>query len=185
VTELVLVQNGSIKSTNFFSIGGRTFTKRISNVLKLEWQEAEDVKEKYSRNKLDAALKNKIEGVIRSDCSLWFSGVELALKEFASESVLLPPRIMVYGGGSLLSQLISGLEEFLQAEDLPVAEKLEVDYVKPDDFVDVVDKVNKLSNPQYVTSISLACLAANSMDRNDATNRILREIMLEEGERLE
>jgi cell division protein FtsA len=163
-TDIAVVRSGGLDGTKMFALGGRVFTKRVAGSLKIPFSEAETIKLAYARGRLEAKDMKRVEAFITNDVSVWLSGVELALEEFAhserfADNQLLPTRIYLCGGGSLLPDLKRALEDATWSASLPFAKAPEVQYIKPGDVRQVVDTTGKLGSTQDVTPMALANIA--------------------------
>ncbi|MEA3273422.1 MAG: cell division FtsA domain-containing protein [Patescibacteria group bacterium] len=172
-TDLAVVREGGIEGTKMFALGGRAFTKRIATELGLSFQEAERIKIKYSQNSVSLNIARRIEKILKSDCEVWLSGIELSLREFSS-SDLLPSRILICGGGSKLLGIRRALEGRNWVKDLPFAKKPDISFIYPRDVVNIVDATNQLSNVEDVTPMSLANLALDIAGEEKVISSILR-----------
>ena len=137
ITDVILERNGSVEAVKTFVLGGRMFTEKMPGGNDSE----ADERSCFKRN-------------------LWFSGIELSLKEF-SRNKLLPAKIFVYGGGSRLSEVADSLDKLLLVKDLPFADKPEIKFIYPKDITAVVDQTGKLTSPRDVALASIAVSALN------------------------
>lgn len=160
-TDIAVVRSGGLDGTKMFALGGRIFTKRIAACLKVSFSEAEIIKLAYSEGRLDAKDMLRVESFIASDVAVWTSGIELALEEFVqsdrfADNQLLPARVYLCGGGSLLPDLLRSLESGVWASALPFAKVPEVQYIKPINVRQIIDKTGRLDSTQDVTPMALA-----------------------------
>ncbi|MEK9155730.1 MAG: cell division FtsA domain-containing protein, partial [Patescibacteria group bacterium] len=156
-TDIAVVRGGGLEGTKMFALGGRVFTKSIADTCDLSFVEAEKLKIDYSLGQLDkdSLERNRIAKVIEADCEVWLSGVELALEEFANVD-LLPSRILLCGGGSLLPEMREHLAKKGWVKNLPFAKPPKVDFIKPEQVAAVVDETDQLQDAQDVTPMALA-----------------------------
>lgn len=182
-TDIAVVRSGGLEGTKMFALGGRVFTKRLSNELKVSFKEAEEVKLAYSNGKLKEKDLDRVKEFIAGDVSVWLSGVELALEEFCSsdrfaDNKLLPTKIYLCGGGSLLPDLKTALENKKWTKVLPFAKHPEVQYIKPAQVSNITDKTESLTSPQDVTPMALANIALDLVGAqtpiSGTMNKILR-----------
>jgi len=175
-TDIAVVRNGGLEGTKMFAFGGRAFTKKLAQELRIEFDEAEELKIKYAEGKLGSDVSFKVEQILQNDCAVWLSGVELSLSEFASSDVL-PSKILLCGGGSGLP----GIKKALMSQDwlhnLPFAKSAQVNYLQPSDVVRVTDKTNELMNPQDVTPMGLANLVLDVTGEEKVMAGILRRVL--------
>ncbi len=157
-TDIAVVRNGGVEGTKMFAIGGRVFTKRLANEFNLSFQEAEKLKMAYSAGELEKAKSEQMKKAIDGDCQTWLSGVQLALEEFAGVD-LLPSKILLCGGGSMLPDIKKILETSEWIDDLPFAKKPKVNFIRPRDVSSVLDETESLDDPQDITPMALANMA--------------------------
>ncbi len=176
-SDIAVVRNGGLEGTRMFAIGGRVFTKSIADVFDLSFAEAEKLKIDYSNGKLDEKpkIKERISRALKNDCEVWLSGVELALEEFSNVD-LLPSRILLCGGGSLLPDITKYLETKNWVKRLPFAKQPKVAHIGPRDVNNVVDETKKLSGAQDVTPMGLANLAIDLAGDPELVDGLLDKI---------
>ena len=160
-TDIAVVRAGGLEGTKMFALGGRVMTKRIASSLKTSFAEAETIKIAYSEDRLEAKDKKRVASFIENDIAVWLSGVELALEEFAQserfvDNKLLPSKMYLCGGGSLLPDLKEVLERKKWTASLPFAKQPDVQYIKPGQVANVIDLTGKLGTSQDVTPMALA-----------------------------
>lgn len=176
-TDIAVVRAGGVEGTRMFAIGGRVFTKSIADVLDLSFQEAEKLKLDYSNGKLsNNKTKEKIKEALANDCEVWLAGVQLALEEFSNVD-LLPSKILLCGGGSLLPDIKHYLENKKWTGGLPFSKKPKVDFIKPSQITNIVDETKKLTDPQDVTPMALANLAIDLAGDPNVVEGILDKIV--------
>ncbi|MBW6440846.1 ethanolamine ammonia-lyase reactivating factor EutA [Patescibacteria group bacterium] len=175
-TNVSIVNNGNIAGTSTFNIGGRAFTKSLSDELKISMNEAEDLKLKYSSNKLDKEKEKKIKEIFAYDCEILFAGVEITLKEF-SDTNLLPTQIILYGGGSQLAHIGKIISKLFLKKSLPFPAETKIKFVNTEDIVNVIDKTNKIQGCQHINSMSLANFVLKLEESDDGVNIILRDLI--------
>ncbi len=175
-TDIAVVRNGGLEGTKMFAFGGRAFTKKLAQELRINFEEAEDLKISYAEGKLGSDVSAKIEQIMQSDCSVWLSGVELSLSEFANSDVL-PSKILLCGGGSGLPGIRKALISKEWLRELPFAKPPVVSYLQPRDVVRVIDETGTLKNPQDVTPMGLANLVLDITDEEKVMAGILRRVL--------
>ncbi len=184
-TDIAVVRSGGLEGTKMFALGGRVFTKRIASELKISFAEAEKVKIAYSDGELDDKDIDRVHDYIESDVSVWLSGVELALEEFATserfiDNKLLPTKIFLCGGGSLLPDLKKALEGKKWSKDLPFAKQPEIQFIKPENVTNIKDQTKDLTGTQDVTPMALANIALDLVSSEThlggTMNKILKSL---------
>ncbi|MBD3244941.1 MAG: Hsp70 family protein [Candidatus Moranbacteria bacterium] len=172
-TDVAVVREGGIEGAKMFALGGRAFTKRISSELGVSFEEAERIKLGFSEKKVSLNMSRKIEDILKNDSEVWLSGIELSLSEF-STSDLLPSRILLCGGGSKLPNIKKVLEGRSWLKSLPFAKRPTINFIQPEDVVNVIDKTGKLTQIQDVTPMGLANLALDLAGDEGVLPSILR-----------
>lgn len=175
-TDIAVVRNGGVEGTRMFAIGGRVFTKRIASELELPFPEAEVKKIEYSSNKLTEKENIRIKKGLDSDCQVWLSGVELALGEFGGGE-LLPSKILLCGGGSLLPEIKEYLDDQDWVKRLPFARKPRVEFIKPADVVNITDETGKLTGAADITPMALANLGIDLVGESGVVEGILDRVV--------
>lgn len=181
-TDIAVVRSGGLEGTKMFALGGRVFTKRIAGELKLSFREAEQRKLAYSNETLPKAEYDQIAEALAKDVSVWISGVELALEEFANserfqDNPLLPSKIYLCGGGSLLVDLKTALEGKKWWSGLPFAKQPDVQYIKPEQVSNVIDKTGSLTGAQDVTPMALANIALDLIGQEPAGTKTMNKLL--------
>lgn len=181
-TDIAVVRSGGLEGTKMFALGGRVFTKRIATALKISFQEAEIIKIAYSKGQLSAKDMARVEKFLSGEVAVWQSGVELALEEFVNserfiDNKLLPSRIYLCGGGSLLPDLRRILEEYPWIDHLPFAKVPEVQYIKPGNITNVTDATSSLDSTQDVTPMALANIALDLIGEDTFVSGTLANLL--------
>lgn len=175
-TDIAVVRNGGLEGTKMFSLGGRAFTKRLSQELGISFEEAETLKIKYSEGKLGADVTAKIDELLRGDTMVWLGGVELSLLEF-SETDLLPHKILLCGGGSALPGIRKILASTDWIKNLSFSKIPNISFLQPSDVVKIEDRTRELKTPQDVTPMGLANLAIEIAGEEKVMAGILRRVL--------
>lgn len=175
-TDIAIVSQGGVEGTKMFALGGRSFTKRIATVMGVSFEEAEEMKIKYSAGELPEDDQNFIKKGLETDCQVWLSGVELTLEEFSNVE-LLPSRIMMCGGGSNLTDLAEILKTAKWNKNLPFARQPTVHFIKPTDVENIVDKTDSLTHLWDITPMSLANMAIDLVGQEAVMDNILNKIV--------
>ena len=150
-------------------------------MLSLNFNEAEEAKLRYSRGEMTSENKTELEKAFRGDCEVWQAGVELALEDFAQntkteEQELLPTRILLCGGGSMLPDIPDVLKTTKWSKSLPFPGNPKVEFILPKDVVSIVDETNTLKDQQDVTPMALANLALDFSEDNGVVESILDKV---------
>lgn len=175
-TDIAVVTSGGVVGTKMFALGGRAFTKRISQVIGLPFSEAEKLKIKYSKGELKGKQKDQVQKALKTDCEVWTEGVELTLSEFKGIE-LLPSKIYLCGGGSSLPDLVNTIENKKWSKKLPFARKPKVAHIDPKNITTVLDDTKSLRNPQDVTPMAMATLAIELVGEEQVVDGILNSVV--------
>ncbi|MFY9457324.1 MAG: cell division FtsA domain-containing protein [Candidatus Spechtbacterales bacterium] len=98
-TEISLARKGRLDDIRSISLGGSSFTKSISENLKVGFLEAENIKRIFAEGGVAKYAAKRIEAIIMADVELFLRGLEMILSDLSQVS-LLPSKIYIYGGGS-------------------------------------------------------------------------------------
>ncbi|EKD56739.1 MAG: Actin-like ATPase involved in cell division-like protein [uncultured bacterium] len=181
-TDIAVVNRGGVIGTKMFALGGRAFTKRVSQAMGVSFPQAEELKIKYAQGKLESTQKvSAIKKALETDCDVWASGVELSLGEFKNID-LLPSKILLCGGGSALPDLLDAIKDHKWSKKLPFARRPVVQYIDPKDITNVIDKTGELKHTWDVTPMSLANLAIDLVGEEKVVDGVLSKVV--EGLRL-
>jgi cell division protein FtsA len=172
-TDIAVVRNGGLEGTKMFALGGRAFTKKIAQELNISFEEAEHLKISYGLGKLSGDITPKLDKMLEEDCGVWLDGVELSLSEY-SETDLLPPRILLCGGGSALPGIKKALLDRNWSKSLPFSKMPSVSFLQPKDVVNVQDTTGFLKDPQDITPMGLANLALDLVGEEKMLSSMLR-----------
>jgi len=175
-TDIALVVNGGVVGTKMFAFGGRSFTRRIATTLGLPFSQAEEIKLAYARGELSDERTKIVADAVRADCEVWFAGVELTLAEFQNID-LLPPRILLCGGGSSLPDLVDILKGGQWSKKLPFSKAPSVSHIEPKGVYSVVDETKTLTSVQDVTPMALANLAIGLAGEGNVVDTLVGRAM--------
>jgi cell division protein FtsA len=175
-TDIAVVNNGGVEGTKMFGIGGRAFTKRISQVAGVTFDQAEEMKLEYSAGKLaHVGDRDSVREAVRSDIKTWLSGVELSLSEFTRVDYL-PSKILLCGGGSGLPEVTQALKSESWYKRLPFASKPIVSHISPDQVSRVVDKTGKLTSYADITPMGLANIGLDVINTGSLSESVLSKL---------
>jgi cell division protein FtsA len=164
-SDIAVVRSGGLEGTKMFAIGGRSYTRRLSQVLNVPFAKAEEIKIAYSQGMLEEDSEKKVKEALELDAEVWLSGVELSLSEF-SDIDLLPSRILLCGGGAALPEIKKALETKDWYKNLPFAKKPSISFIKPQDVSNIIDETGTIKDQQDITPMGLASLLVE-MDTED------------------
>jgi len=172
-TDVAVVRKGGVEGTKMYGLGGHAFTQKIANELSLSFSEAEKTKIRYSAGSLEEKKKEKIKKALSGDVGVWAQGLNLALEEFSAE--LLPRNIFLCGGGTLLPEIKSVLEDLDWRKGLPFSRPPKISFASLKDINGVNDATGKLTAPQYVTPASLVNLSLELIGEETILDDVLNQ----------
>ncbi|MBX3032081.1 MAG: rod shape-determining protein [Chloroflexi bacterium] len=174
-TDVALVRQGGVEGTRMFALGGRAFTKSISDRLGISFEEAEQRKVAYATGE-PVEDAEAVGDSIAEDVAVWSAGVELILEEFGRHGQL-PPRIELCGGGSRLPQLAAALRDPAFGADLPFVRPPAVGIIEPSEVRSIVDRTGKLVDQQDVTPMALAVQVLELTGPEDPLDAALKRVL--------
>jgi cell division protein FtsA len=175
-TDIAIVRAGGVEGTKMYALGGRTFTKRISNDLNLPFTKAEELKMMYSRNELPAKRAKQVKDALMKDVNVWLEGFIVTLEDFKNID-LLPSRILLCGGGSCLPEIMEILKTGDWYKKLPFARKPVVHFIKPQDVSNILDETKLLKDPQDVTPLALANVAIDLVGSEGVVSSVMTKVI--------
>lgn len=174
-TDIALVNNGGVEGTKMFAIGGRSFTRRIAQVLDVPYEKAEQLKLAYSAGELGPKQTALVQEALGGDIEVWLSGVELSLAEFDKVDHL-PAKIMLCGGGTGLPEIAAALKRSDWYKNLPFARKPVVSYIDPNEVAHVKDSTGKLTSHADITAMGLANLGLDMVQSGSPSASVLERL---------
>ncbi len=175
-TDIAVVTGGTLRGTKLFSIGGRTFTKRLAVELNLAYKEAEKLKIAYSEDKLEQKSKKIIGDLIQNDIEVWLEGIVLALSEFKTVEEL-PGKILLSGGGSLLPEIRDALNNRKWHKKLHFRNKPQASFMKPADMPNVIDETKTLKTQSNIVPAALVNLGLELTGEESLIQKTLRKVI--------
>jgi cell division protein FtsA len=176
ITDIAVVSNGSVVGTKMFTLGGRTFTKRLSQSLNISFKEADEIKLAYSNDKLERQSHRIVREAMKNDCDVWLSGVVLTLEEF-DKLESLPSRILLSGGASHLPEIKESLETREWIKSLPFTRKPQVSFINPKMVSNISDETKVLKDQQDIMPMALANLALSFIGEEPLPSKVLKKVV--------
>lgn len=175
-TDIAVVRDGTVEGTKMFTLGARTFTKRLSHTLNISFKEAEEIKLSYSEDKLERQSHKIVREAMKSDCEVWLSGVVLTLESFENIDVL-PSKILLSGGGSRLPEIKEALESREWIKSLPFTRKPQVSFLSPKMVTNIIDETKLLNDQQDIAAMALANLAIDFISEEQLLSKVLKKVV--------
>ena len=175
-TDIAVVRNGTLEGTKMFTLGGRTFTKRLASTLNISFNEGEDIKMAYSSGKLEKQSEKIVRECMESDSEVWLAGVAFTLSEFHNLE-LLPSRILLCGGGCHLPEIKTCLETKQWIRELPFGKPPSITILSPKQVQRVRDETKSLTDPQDITPMALANLGLEYAGEEQLMGKLLKKVI--------
>ena len=176
VTDIAVVENGSVAGTKMFGIGGRTFTKRLSMELNISLVEAEQLKHAYTADKLEQKSRKIISSIINDDIEVWLEGIVLALSEF-KQIKTLPSKILLSGGGSYLPEIKTTLNTRKWYKKLPFSRTPQASYLTPKDLRNIIDETKKIRGREDIIPLALVNAGIDLAGEENVVQKVLRKVI--------
>lgn len=168
-TDIAFVEEGGVQGTRSFGIGGRSFTKAISEDLGISFKQAEELKVNLSSSEYSTSQRASAIKSLQRTAEVWTSGVELCISEFIEEQGdkygALPNVIMLCGGGSSLDILPKSLNtpNATWAKELPFSHKPRIGLIRADAAKGIKDLTEKVSDHTFITALGLLRVGQDTM----------------------
>lgn len=175
-TDIAVVRDGAVEGTKMFTLGGRMFTKRLSQSLNISFKEAEEIKTVYSNDNLERQSHRIVRESMRADADVWLSGVVLTLEEFKNIDVF-PSKILLSGGGSHLPEIKEALESREWVKSLPFAKKPQVNFLNPKMITNLVDETRQINDQSDIVPMALANLALGFINEEQLLSKVLKKVV--------
>ncbi len=154
-TEIALAEAGNLSALISITTGGEFFSRHLALGLAIPQLEAEQRKQAYVRSNGREGAE-QIAPLMEEAIASWLRALEQALLYLAGE-VSLPPRIYLFGGGSMLPGLFERLRTHAWTRRLPFDQTPPVERLLPYHLRGIHDGRGQLTHPSQV---GLAALAA-------------------------
>ena len=122
------------------ALGGKDFSRAISQTLGMHPAEARFFKERYSLGALADDARGRTKEILISPAREWISALKSKLKTVKG---LIPSAFFIFGGGSQLPEI----------EELITDGGGKARFVYPKDFKDVVDKTGCVNSLQFTNLV--------------------------------
>ena len=174
-TDIAVVEDGGVEGTKMFGIGGRSFTRQIAESLGVDFDTAEEYKLSYDSDELDDRVKSKIETALSRNISVWLTGVEVALEEFANVGTL-PRQILLCGGGAGLSLLQETLAISDWYEGLAFSRRPLIHLIDVEDLPNLIIKEGHNLDYSFATALGLLRVGVDTLAGAPSENKLRAKI---------
>ncbi len=159
-TDIAVIDEGGVGGTRMFSIGGRSFTRQISEGLGIDFDTAEKYKLEY--DSLKPELAAKLDRAIAKNTKVWLSGIEVGLEDFNNIEIL-PRNIYLCGGGASLLALQETLAVSDWYKNLPFARRPIVNLIDINTLPDISFKSATPLDHTYTTALGLLRVGVDTL----------------------
>lgn len=162
-TSISLIQNQKIIYAQSFGVGSHSFTQAIANTFQITIDEAETIRQEYSRLQLPRDMSRKITDALEDEISLWLQGIINSLQtiEIANN---IPMHIFVYGEGASLLGIKESLEYSNWYRTLNFSNKPSISILTPKQFAHIVDMTSQVESPRFIDMLGLIHLSSIPLD---------------------
>lgn len=175
-TDVAVLRNGSLEGTRMFTLGGHTFTKRLSSSLNISFKEADEIKKAYIGDKLERQSHRIVREAMKTDADVWLFGVVLTLEEFSNVDVL-PSKILLSGGGAHLPEIKEALESREWVKSLPFAKKPQISLMNPKMVSNLSDETRLLTDQGDIVPMALANLGLEFLTEEQLLSKVLKKVV--------
>jgi cell division protein FtsA len=176
-TDIGVVRDGVVVGTRMFTIGGRTFSKRLSKSLNISYYDAEQIKLSYSNDKLERQSNRIVRESLKNDVDVWLSGVVLSLDYFRSEGETLPSKILLSGGASSLPEIKEALETREWVKSLPFDKKPQISFFNPKLIPGISFDYKIFNDHSDIMSIALAKNGLSLIGEDALSTKVLKKVV--------
>ena len=168
-TDIAILRDGGLEATRSFAIGGCSFSQAIGRDLEIPYGRAEALKMTFSTGDgpgLTATQSRVIKEALARTLDVWLAGVRMSLQEFHWLEYL-PSRILLSGGGSLLSLLPRALSQQGWRRGLPFNRNLQISSIGPKDIPDLIDQTGQIADHMNMTGLGLIRVGLDAIGGDD------------------
>jgi cell division ATPase FtsA len=162
-TSIILIQNQQIIYIQSFGVGSHSFTQAIANAFHITIDEAEKIRQEYSRLQLPRDMSRKITDALEDEISLWLQGIINSLQTI-NIITNITIHIFVYGEGAELLGIKESLEYSNWYKALNLTQKPSISILTPKQFAHIVDITSQVDTPRFVDMVGLIHLSSLPLD---------------------
>lgn len=156
-TDIAVAFGGGIVTSNTLNMGGRQFTRHISNKTGLNFAEAEKRKYDYTFGKLDEKSSEELEIYLEEVSDIWLSGMELLFNNFEGVKTFSSD-IYLTGGGSKLPLVTEFLREKPWTKSIPFKEPPTFNKLTAKDIAHVLDTTGEADKEEFIIPLALSSI---------------------------
>jgi len=145
-TTIIPVSSGIIQWAESFPIGGNHATLNLAAALNVSITEAEDIKRRFGKFMLPQRISDKAAEVLRTHANKL---TETIASLFLNRQNILPPTILLYGGGAKDDRIKEALSSPRWLEKISFSEKANTELVGGELFFEGVLTNSPIKGPEY------------------------------------
>jgi len=179
-TDVTWRRNGRPLAMGSFPLGGESLSQALALKWRLTPEQAERLKRAYTRGRLDEQGRAQVQEVVYPVLRAWFDETEatlVRLEEAGGEP--LPSKIHLFGGSSVMPEIVQSLGALAWSERLQFERYPEVQGMRPTDVPGVVNLTDRGKSAGDVPALALAAWAGQLMRPADRPARLLTELCSE------
>ena len=146
ITQIAVVKGGELLFIKELAWGGDILTRHLEDVLGMKENIAREFKEQYAAGKLSEDLRKKVRELFLPEVKKLVILVEESMEAYGG---VLPLEVLIFGGGSLLPELIESFKEN-DFQNLPFIDAPQVGVLLPKDIAKI-ENFSQALNPLYTT----------------------------------
>lgn len=146
ITQIFLIKEGKLEKIEELTVGVRSFSKTLSNILGITEEKAKFLKEGYSKKELSEGTSKQIKEILEPAIEEWVTNLRDKLKDW---QVLLPSTFLIFGGGSLLPDIKEIFEKPDLWQEVSISGNPKIELILPDFFKKISFYDKKINNSQF------------------------------------
>lgn len=146
ITQIAIIKGGELLFIKELAWGGAILTRHLEDVLGMKENIAREFKEQYAAGKLSEGLRKKVRELFLPEVKKLVRLIKETMEAYGG---VLPPEVLLFGGSSLLPELIESFKED-DFQGLPFIDAPQVGVLLPKDIAKI-ENFNQALNPLYTT----------------------------------
>lgn len=160
-----------------FPVGGSSLTQALIERWGLPEDRAEALKQAYAAGRLVGDTQAQVQEAMGPAVRTWYQQIEAILAEMNERAdEMLPDRLFVCGGGSILPELFEAARTLIYSERLRFERSPDVKALRPTDVPGVANRTERGNEAGDVSALALAAWAGRQGEAADRPARILSRL---------
>ncbi len=174
-TDVIWCRAGRPMLIDSLQTGGTTLTELLMRQWGLSLDRAERLKRAYGGGRLVADAQAQVREVLLPGLQAWLEETEASLARLNQEE-LLPEHLYLFGGGSMLPEIIDAVRSLAWSQRLQFTRYPQVNPLQPTEVPGVVNRTGLGRQRGDVSALALAAWLAEQQRPPDRPTRILSEL---------